>query len=100
MNVYKANIQSDESLDNLKLRIIVRRDLQKKEIIGYTWSQTASMRTLKYFLADSGKNKARSHQLDFIGKFLQANLTHRVLLSWLVDMGNTSQSMPNILEDN
>ena len=46
MDVYKAKIQSDGSLDNLKLRILVRGDLQNKEMVGDTWSPTASMRTL------------------------------------------------------
>ena len=66
MDVYKAKIKSDGSIDKLKLRIGVRGDLQNKEIIGDTWSTTASMRTLKYFLVDATKNKARFHQLDFI----------------------------------
>ena len=30
MDVYKANIQSDESLDKLKLRIVIRGDFQNK----------------------------------------------------------------------
>ena len=47
MDVYKAKIQSDGSLDKLKLRIVVRGDLQNKEMIGDTWSPTESMRTLK-----------------------------------------------------
>ena len=33
MDVYKAKIQSDGSLDELKLRIVVRGDLQNKEMI-------------------------------------------------------------------
>ena len=70
MDVYKAKIQSDGSLDKLKLRIVVRGDLQNKEMIGDTWSPTASMRTLKYFLVYAEKHKARVHQLDFIGAFL------------------------------
>ena len=49
MDVYKSNIQSDGSLDKLKLRIVVRGDLQNKEMVGDTWSPTASMRTLKYY---------------------------------------------------
>ena len=80
MDVYKAKIQSDGSLDNLKLRIVVRGDLQNKEMVGDTWSPTASMRTLKYFLADAAKHKARFHQLDFIGAFLQAKLKNRVFV--------------------
>ena len=59
MDVYKAKIQSDGSLDKLKLRIVVRGDLQNKKMVGDTWSPTASMRTLKYFLEDADKHKAR-----------------------------------------
>ena len=58
MDVYKDKIQSDWSLDQLKLSIVVRGYLQHKEIVGYTWSPTTSM-TLKYFLAYSAKYKAR-----------------------------------------
>ena len=80
MDVYKAKIQSDGSLYNLKLRILVRGDLKNKEMVGDTWSPTASMRTLKYFLADAAKNKARVQQLDFIGVFLQAKVKNRVFV--------------------
>ena len=45
-----------------------------------TWSQTASMRTFNYFLADAAKHKARVHQLDFIGAFLQAKVKNRVFV--------------------
>ena len=37
MDVYKAKTQSDVSLDKLKLRIVVRGDLQNKGMVGYTW---------------------------------------------------------------
>ena len=80
MDFYKAKIQSDGSLNKLKLRIVVRGDLQNKEMIGYTWSPTASMRTLKYFLADAAKYRAIVYQLDFIGAFLQANVKNRVFV--------------------
>ena len=70
MGVYKVKIQSDGSLDKLKLRIVVSGYLQNKEMVGDTWSPTASMRSLEYFLADAAKHKARVHQLDFIGAFL------------------------------
>ena len=43
-------------------------------MFGDNWSPTASMRTLKYFLADATKNKARVHQLYLIGAFLQAKV--------------------------
>ena len=47
MDVHKAKIQSDGSLDHLKLRIVVRGNLQNKELVGDTWSPTSSMMTLK-----------------------------------------------------
>ena len=67
---YKAKIQSDGSLDKIKLWIVVRGDLQNKEMIRDTWSPTSSMRTLKYFLVDTTKHRDRVHHLDFIGAFL------------------------------
>ena len=80
MDVYKAKIQSDGSLDKRKLRIVDSGDLQNKEMIGDTWTPIASMRTLKYFLADAVKYKARVHQLDFIGALLKANVKNRVFV--------------------
>ena len=49
-------------------------------MVGDTWSSTASMRTLKYFLEDASKHKARVRQLYFIGAFLQAKLKNRVFV--------------------
>ena len=80
MAVYKAKIRSDGSLDNLKLRIMVRVDLQNRELVGDTWSPTASMRTLKYFLADADKHNARVCQFYVIGSFLQAKVKNRVFM--------------------
>ena len=48
-------------------------------MIGDAWSIIALMRTVKYFLAYTLNNKARVHQLDFIGAFIQANIKHRFL---------------------
>ena len=47
MDFYKANIQSDGSLDKLKSKIVVGGDMQNKDLIGDTWSSTYFMRTLK-----------------------------------------------------
>ena len=69
--VYKEKIQSDGSIDKLKLRIVVIGDLQNKELVRDNWSPIASMRNLKYFLADATKHKSRVHQLDFIGSLFQ-----------------------------
>ena len=49
-------------------------------MVGDTWSPTASMRTLNYFLADAAKHEARFHQIDFIGEFLQAKIKNRVFV--------------------
>ena len=81
MDIYKAKIQSDGSVDKLKLRILVRRDMKNKEIFGETWSPTASTRTLKCFLSDAIKNKTRVHQLDFIGEYLNAKVKNRVFVN-------------------
>ena len=59
---------------------MIRGDLQNKELVGDTWSPTASMRTLKYFLSDAVKNKERVNQLYFIGSFLQAKVKNRVFV--------------------
>ena len=80
MDVYKVKIQSGGNLDNLKLRILIIGDLQNKELVGYTWSPTAFMRNLKYFLEDAAKHKARVHQLYFTGEFLQAKFNNRVFI--------------------
>ena len=47
-------------------------------MVGETWSPTASMRTLKYFLEDAANHKARVHKLDLIEAFLQAKVKNRV----------------------
>ena len=39
------------------------------------------MSTLKYFLADAAKHKARVHQLDFIGAFLQDKVNNIVFFN-------------------
>ena len=82
MDVYKAKIQSDGSLDKLKLIIVVRGDMQNRKLVGDTWSPTAYMRKLKYFLEDASKHKAIVYQLDFIGALLQAKVKKSFFLSW------------------
>ena len=59
---------------------MVRGDLQGKKIVGYTLSPTAFMITLKYFLTDATKHKARVHQLGLIVAFLQEKVKNRVFL--------------------
>ena len=99
MDVYKAKIQSDGSLDKLKLIIVVRGDLQNKEMVGDTWSPASSMRTMKYFLTDAAKHEVRVHKLDFIGAFLQAKVKNRVLSSWILGIHIIFQNMQSTLEE-
>ena len=49
-------------------------------MVGDIWSPTASMRTLKYFLSEAAKHKAKVYQLDFIGAFFQAKVKNRVFV--------------------
>ena len=58
--------------------IVVRGEMKNKELVVHNCSPTASMRTLKYFLAYVAKHKAKVHQLDFIGAFLQKKVKNRV----------------------
>ena len=76
----QGKIQYDGILDKFKLRILVRVDLNNKELVVDTWSPTYSMRTLMYFLTDAAKHKSRVHQLDFIGAFLKAKFKNRVFI--------------------
>ena len=80
MYVYKSMIQYDGSLEKLKLRIVVRGDLQNKEMVGDNLSQTASTRNLKYFLENATKHEAIVHQLYFIRAFLQAKVKNRLFV--------------------
>ena len=59
---------------------MVRGDLKNIELVGDTWSPTASIRTLKYFLVDAVEHKSRVHQLDFIGAFLQTKVKNIVFV--------------------
>ena len=63
------------------MTILVRGDLNNKELVGGTWSPTASMRTLKYFFVDATKHKSRVHQLYFIGVFMQEKVKNRVFVN-------------------
>ena len=54
--------------------------MQNKELVGDTWSPTASMWTIKYLLVDDVKRKVIVHQLYFIGALLQAKVKNRVFV--------------------
>jgi hypothetical protein len=50
MEIFKVKVKSDGSLDKLKTRLVVRGDLQDKNITEDKWSSTASFRSLRMFL--------------------------------------------------
>ena len=83
----QVKIQCNGSFDKLRLRILVRGDLQNKEMIGDTWDPTASMRTLNYSLEYAANHRSTVQQLDFIGAFLQANVKHRVFVKLEIRYG-------------
>jgi hypothetical protein len=80
METIKVKVKSDGSLDKLKCRLVVRRDLQDKNITEDKWSPTASFCSLKMFLAHASRIKARVKQLDFVGVFLQAKMSTRIFV--------------------
>ena len=53
--------ESDVSLNRLKWRIMVRGDLQNKNLLGDNWSPPGSMRTLKYIFVDAVKHNTILH---------------------------------------
>ena len=59
---------------------MVGGDLKNKELVRDTWSLTASMKSLKYFLADAVNHKARVHQLNFIAALLKANVKNSIFV--------------------
>jgi hypothetical protein len=80
MEIFKVKIKSDGSLDKLKTRLVVRGDLQDKNITEDKWSPTASFQSLKMFLGHASQLKARVKQLDFVGAFLQAKMRTRMFV--------------------
>ena len=54
--------------------------MQNKELDVDTWSPTSYMITMKLFLEDAVKHKARVYQLDFIGAFFHVIVKNRVFV--------------------
>ncbi len=77
MEIFKVKIQSDGTLDKL----VVRGDLQDKNISEDRWSPTASFRSLKMLLAYASHLKVQVCQLDFIGAFLQVKMRTRMFVT-------------------
>jgi len=80
MEAFKIKVKNNGSLDKFKMRLVVRGDLQDKNVKEDKWSPTASFHSLKMFLAHACRIKARVKQLDFIGAFLQAKMRTRMFM--------------------
>jgi hypothetical protein len=104
METFKVKVKSDGSLDKLKARLVVRGDLQDKNITEDKWSPTATFCSLKMFLGHASRIKARIKQLDFVGAFLQAKMRTRMFVTIRCSSpsqrstGFFSLNMPNIVE--
>jgi hypothetical protein len=81
MEIFKVKVKSDGSLDKLKTRLVVRGDLQDKNITEDKWSPTASFWSLKMFLTHASRLKVRVRPLDFVGAFLQAKMRTRMFVT-------------------
>jgi hypothetical protein len=81
METFKVKVKSNGSLDILKTRLVVRGDLQDKNITEDKWSPAASFRSLKMFLAHASRLRVRVKQLDFVGAFLQAKMRTRMFVT-------------------
>ena len=75
-------MDKDGYLDKLKVRMCVRGDIQKKLTpdMEDRHSPAAAFRMLKFFLALAAARRARIHQGDVIGAFLQAKMQSRVFV--------------------
>ena len=68
-------------------------------MVGDTWSPTSYMKNLKYFSADAAKHKARGHQLDFIGAFLEAKVKNIVFVKLDIRYTDYFCNMQSTLEE-
>jgi hypothetical protein len=87
MEIFKVKVKSDGSLDKLKTRLVVRGDLQDKNITEDKWSPTALFHSFKMFLVHACKLKAQVKQLDFVGAFLQAKMQTHMFVTILKIFG-------------
>ena len=77
--VCKTQLNIYGGLDKLKARICLRGDMQIKDDF-ISWSPTASIRLLKYFIADAAQNASKIYQLAFIQTFIQSKATKRMFV--------------------
>ncbi len=84
MEIFKVKTNSDGSLDKLKNRIVVRGDLQSKNITEDKWSPTASFRSVKMFLAHAAELKVRVglYQRFSAGKNAKSNVCNNSTNLW------------------
>ena len=94
--VFKVKIKANGSIDKLKARLVCRGDLQKLPPDEDTWSPTASMRLLKFFIGDAARNQRQIKQADFIAAYLQAKVKQRIFVKISVDTGEACPKYANI----
>jgi hypothetical protein len=75
--VFKAKQTQDGKLDKLKVRIVARGDLEKREENEETWSPGTSSSGVRMHLAQAAKAGRTPKQADFIGAYLQARVRGR-----------------------
>jgi hypothetical protein len=75
---HRAKLQSDGTIEKLKIRTCLRGDLQAPSELD-TWCAIAGFRALKMFLSVATRTKCRACQLDFIGAFLQCYAIDRTI---------------------
>ena len=90
MDVYKAKIQSDGTIDKLKLRIVVRGDLHNKEMVGGTWSLKVLMEAVGDQVSSTISLFCRSP----LTKILNFNLS-----SWILVIQIILRNMQSTLEE-
>ena len=78
MCVFKVKRGSQGEVTRRKTRAVVRGDLQRKSEEHNTWAPAASMRLVKYFIAQAAKHGMRVRQIDFIAAYLQAKVRARI----------------------
>ena len=106
MDVNKAKIQYDGSLDKLKLRIVGKGDIQNKELVGDNWSPTSSHRwelTGNYPVFTVVM--VIYHYVDRIWRILVApifNITYTIVNMYYLDepINIYIQSLKNIIQEN
>ena len=94
----RQKFKFDGSLEKLKQRIVVRGNLQNKEMFGDTWYPTASMRTLKKLQMWPNIKQEFVNQTSFECGCKPKNRTVS-LSNWILDIQISFRNMQSTLEE-